>query len=119
MSLRARTSVPDEWWIVKVTESSKICDGDNADWVPLATSVFGLWFGIVSCSFTSDCNTLVGDSRLCSIAVLCLDSRLLFHHLPDLCGSVVAACCDLVVKLCYFGAHTHETCQVSIGEVGL
>ena len=65
------------------------------------------------------CNTLIGDSRLYSIAALCLDSRLLFYHLPNMCGIVVAACCDLAVSLCHFGMHTHETFQVLTGEVGL
>ena len=55
------------------------------------------------------CNLLIGDSRLCSVAALCLDSRLLFHHLPDLRGTVVVACRDFAVNLCRFGAHTHET----------
>ena len=65
------------------------------------------------------CKTLIGDSRLCNVAALCLDSRLLFHHLPDLCGIVVAACCYFAVNLFRFGAHTHETFQVSTGEVSL
>ena len=54
-----------------------------------------------------------------AFAALCLDSRLLFHHLPNLCETMDATCCDLAINLCRFGVHTHETSQVSIGKVGL
>ena len=40
---------------------------------------------------------------LISAALLrsCLDSRLLFHHLPDLCGTVVVAYCGFAVNLAF------------------
>ena len=48
MSLRARTSVPDDWLVIKVSES----DWDLWWWGILGTSIFGLWSHCDSCSFT-------------------------------------------------------------------
>ena len=41
--------------------------------------------------------TLVSAALLRS----CLGSRLLFHHLPDLCGTVVVAYCGFAVNLSF------------------
>ena len=87
--------------------------------LPLGTSVFGLWFGIVSCSFTSlvihSLVTLLSAAWL--RCVWTLDSCP--YHLPDLCEIVDAACCELVANLFRFGAYTHKTFQVLTGEVSL